>query len=144
MPRWRVREATWQNDRAALRDIRQRVFIEEQRVPPELEWEAADLTARHLLALTEEDQPIGVARILPSGQIGRMAVLPEWRRQGVGSALLRAALVIASDGGARRPFLHAQSAAVGFYTRHGFHQVGEEFMEAGIPHVVMTHSATTE
>ncbi len=137
MPGWRIREAIWRTDRQALMSIRQRVFIDEQNVPPELEWETADETARHLLALSDDDQPVGVARILPTGQIGRMAVLPEWRRQGVGSALLQNAIRIAREMGAEKIFLHAQCSAVDFYTPHGFVRDGGEFIEAGIPHILM-------
>ena len=132
-----VRRADWSRDRAALRAVRQRVFVAEQSVPAELEWDGEDEGARHLLAVDAEGQAIGTARLLPSGQIGRRAVLPAWRRRGVGSALLAAALVIATEPGRPAPFLNAQTAVLDFYRRHGFVPEGGEFMEAGIPHCHM-------
>ena len=126
------------SDRAALKAIRLAVFVREQGIPQELEWDQADAQAIHLLALAEpEGTPVGTARLLPSGQIGRMAVLPEWRGRGVGTALLRGLLTIARQGDHPRPFLNAQVSALHFYLRAGFHPVGEVFEEAGIPHLRM-------
>ncbi len=129
-----VRLADWDQDRSELGRLRHRVFVVEQGVPEELEWDGEDACAVHLLALDRASRPIGVARLLPTGQIGRMAVLPEWRARGVGSALLREILRIARDQGHPSPFLNAQTTALGFYRRMGFIPVGEEFQEAGIPH----------
>jgi len=129
-----VRRADWSRDREALRAIRERVFVAEQSVPAELEWDGEDECAIHLIAVDEAGRAIGTARLLPTGQIGRMAVLPAWRRRGVGSALLQGALVIAREPGRPAPFLNAQSAVLDFYQRHGFLPEGGEFMEAGIPH----------
>jgi predicted GNAT family N-acyltransferase len=129
-----VHRADWSRDREALRSVRQRVFVEEQSVPVELEWDGEDEGAIHLLAVDGHGQAIGTARLLPSGQIGRMAVLAEWRRRRVGSALLQAALAIAREPGRPTPFLNAQTAVLDFYHHHGFVPEGGEFMEAGIPH----------
>lgn len=129
-----VRRADWSRDCEALRAIRECVFVREQSVPVELEWDGEDQGAIHLLAVDAKGLAIGTARLLPSGQIGRMAVLPEWRRRGVGSALLEAALAVASEPGRPAPFLNAQTAVLAFYRRHGFVTEGGEFMEAGIPH----------
>lgn len=126
--------ACWQQDQPALSQVRVRVFVQEQGVPLELEWDPFDAQAVHLLARNLDGQPIGTARILPNGQIGRMAVLAPWRGRGVGTALLREALTIATAPGLPRPFLNAQSSAVNFYRRHGFHPEGDEFLEAGITH----------
>ncbi|HHH40023.1 MAG TPA: GNAT family N-acetyltransferase [Sedimenticola sp.] len=114
--------------------VRTRVFIEEQGVPPELEQDDLDPGARHLLAEDSAGRPIGTLRILDGGQIGRMAVLPAWRRHGVGSALMHTALARLARPGSPRPFLNAQTRAIPFYRRFGFVVVGPEFMEAGIPH----------
>ena len=137
-PRFSVRIARWPQDQALLRRIRQLVFIEEQRVPEALEWDGTDDDALHLLALDEAGRPIGTARLLPSGQIGRMAVLMPWRRRGVGSALLQCLLAETAKGQWPELFLNAQLSALPFYTKHGFSPEGEIFDEAGIPHRRMT------
>jgi len=129
----RVRAADWNVDRAALRAVREQVFVREQAVPVELEWDEFDPLCQHVVA-EAAGQAIGTGRLLPDGHIGRMAVLESWRRQGVGSALLEALLRLARDRGIRRVRLNAQSRAVAFYARHGFVAEGEEFIEAGIPH----------
>jgi predicted GNAT family N-acyltransferase len=133
-PRFSIRRADWNRDHEALRAIRTSVFVEEQSVPVALEWDGEDEHATHLLAEDTQAQPIGTARLLPSGQIGRMAVVAEWRGRGVGRALLQELLAIAAREGGTAPFLNAQSAAVPFYSRFGLRAVGEGFMEAGIPH----------
>lgn len=133
-PAFSVRRAHWPRDAAALRLLRQRVFIEEQQVPQELEWDGEDEQALHLLALDPAQNPIGTARLLPSGQIGRMAVLQDWRKRGVGSALLARMLEEAARGDYPGLFLHAQLSALPFYERQGFEAQGEVFYEADIPH----------
>ncbi len=129
--------AEWSRHREQLRAVRERVFIEEQKVPRELEWDGEDEVSRHFLALDDSGRAVGCARLLPSGQIGRMAVLPEHRGRGLGARLLRAAVEDAERQGMRKVFLHAQIHAAGFYLKAGFLPVGGEFMEAGIPHQSM-------
>lgn len=129
-----VRRADWIKDRNALGNVRTLVFIEEQGVPKNLEWDDADAHAVHLLAEDASSRPIGTARLLVTGQIGRMAVLPQWRKRGVGSALLCEILEIACEPGRPIPFLNAQVSALPFYLRRGFESMGEQFDEAGIPH----------
>ncbi len=129
--------ADWSRYRDQLRAVRERVFIEEQRVPRELEWDGEDDVSRHFLALDESGRAVGCARLLPSGQIGRMAVLPELRGCGLGARLLGAAVDEARRQGMRKVFLHAQTHAAGFYRKAGFVPVGGEYMEAGIPHQSM-------
>jgi predicted GNAT family N-acyltransferase len=90
------------------------------------------------VALDHGGNPIGTARLLPDGRIGRMAVLKEWRGKRVGAALLAAMLERARERAMPRARLHAQIQAAGFYRRFGFSERGEEFLEAGIPHVEMT------
>jgi len=136
--RFKIRRASWSGEREALARIRQRVFVQEQGVPPALEWDGLDQGALHLLAESAAGEPIGTARLLADGHIGRMAVLPEWRHHGVGSALLRELLRITRERTGCHPFLDAQSRAVEFYRRHGFLAEGEEFLDAGIPHRHMT------
>lgn len=136
---WHIRTADWWNnsDRRALELVRREVFIVEQQVPDTLEWDDDDDSAIHLLAVSA-NTPIGTARILASGQIGRMAVRKPWRGKGVGSALLQAAI----DCCPSPPFLHAQVHAVGFYAAGGFVPTGETFNEAGILHQRMTFRPT--
>jgi predicted GNAT family N-acyltransferase len=128
-----VRPADWASDKNALRQIRDLVFIEEQGVPAELEHDGEDASAIHLIAEDLQGEPIGTGRLLPTGQIGRMAVMPAWRNCGVGHALMRALLTEASSR-RLRPFLNAQQTAKRFYLDFGFSPVGPEFMEAGIAH----------
>lgn len=141
-----VRVADWRdaNDRNALRYVRTRVFIEEQNVPEELEWDDADLQALHVIALknNKDKEVIATARLLVDGQIGRMAVLPCHRRQGIGSAMLAALITAATKRGLTRVFLHAQLSAVDFYKKTYFIVVSEQYMEAGIAHVTMEKKLT--
>ena len=128
-----IRPADWSIDREILRAIREEVFIREQSVPPELEWDEFDAQSRHVIAMSN-GVPVGAGRLLPDGHIGRMAVLRESRGQGAGSALLTSLMEIARELGMRRVLLNAQVHAMPFYLRHGFRAHGEEFMDAGIPH----------
>ena len=133
---FQVAEIAWTEGEDVLRAIRYRVFVEEQGVPEELEWDELDAQCRHVLARSG-GAPIGTGRLLPDGHIGRMAVLADWRRNGIGSSILRALLGIARDRGDRIVILHAQTHAIGFYRRECFEVTSAEFMEAGIPHVEM-------
>jgi predicted GNAT family N-acyltransferase len=135
-----VRLADWQRDGAALRDIRETVFVREQNVPTELEWDELDVRCLHLIAFNREGSPIGTARLLRNstvGTVGRMAVLKEWRGRGVGRALVHRLLEEAEKWGIMQLVLHAQTHATGFYERFGFRAEGDLFKEAGIPHVKM-------
>jgi predicted GNAT family N-acyltransferase len=131
---FRVDPVEWSREHEILRDIRLRVFVQEQGVPEDLEWDGMDESAVHVLARNKAGRPVGTARLLPTGQIGRMAVLPEWRGRGIGTALLNGLLAIADADGYPSPFLNAQASAIPFYRRAGFLPVGEELHEAGIPH----------
>jgi predicted GNAT family N-acyltransferase len=127
----------WNSHRDALRGLREKVFIIEQGVPRELEWDGEDERSHHFIALNEAGQALGCARLLPSGQIGRMAVLAEHRQHGIGMRLLVEAIEAAKRLGFARVMLHAQTHATTFYRKAGFEPVGEIFMEAGIPHQEM-------
>ena len=120
-------------------EVRRQVFVMEQGVDENLELDEFDSTCTHIVARHEECV-IGTARLVISGsegRIGRMAVLPEFRRQGVGGQLLSTLLVLARREGVRRVCIHAQLHAVPFYERYGFSAQGAEFLEADIPHVMM-------
>lgn len=131
-----IRAARWSQDQAALAGIRRRVFIEEQRVPEALEWDGEDAAALHWLAL-DDGAPVGTARMVGAGHIGRMAVLPQARRSGTGTALLRAAIDAGRRRNLRELYLHAQTHALAFYAKQGFVAEGPEFNDAGIPHRTM-------
>lgn len=133
-----VKAVKWDAHRAELHAIRRAVFIEEQHVPEELEWDEIDARCCHVLAFSADGAPLGTGRLLPDGHVGRMAVLKEWRGRGVGGAILKMLLDLACKEGFEMVTLHAQTHAVGFYAKHGFTVTGEEFMEAGIPHRAMT------
>lgn len=120
-----------------LRSVRETVFVQEQAVPLELEWDELDPRCHHVLARDHAGRPVGTGRLTPEHRIGRMAVLADWRGRGVGDALLRALLDQARALGWRRVALNAQASAIGFYVRHGFLPCGEPFVEAGIDHQSM-------
>ncbi len=132
-PDIRVRRADWPGDSELLRAIRDEVFVREQSVPVEIEWDEFDPVSQHVLAWSG-DRAIGTGRLLPDGHIGRMAVLREWRERGVGSALLTALMEVARTSGLSRVELNAQLHAMPFYERHGFLAEGGEFLDAGILH----------
>ena len=132
-----VRPVPWNAAREQLHAVRRAVFIEEQHVPEELEWDEADERAHHVLALADDGTPIGTGRLKLDCHIGRMAVLKDWRKRNVGSAILELLLTLANNEGCPRVKLHAQTHAVGFYARYGFEVTGGEFEEAGIPHRLM-------
>ena len=132
-----VRVTDWPRDAAKLRAVREAVFIVEQRIPEDLEWDGDDPTSMHVLAEDAAGRPIGCARLLPDGHIGRVAVLREWRGRGVGDALMRSLLDVARARGQRRVVLHSQVHACAFYRRLGFVTDGGVYDEAGIPHQTM-------
>ncbi len=136
-PAFAIRILPWSEALPLARPVREKVFVEEQGVPRELEWDEWDERCEHDVACDSKGRAIGTARLLPEGRIGRMAVLVEWRRRGVGAALLGALIALARERSMPRVTLHAQTHAAGFYRRFGFSERGGEFSEAGIPHVEM-------
>ncbi|HVO87882.1 MAG TPA: GNAT family N-acetyltransferase [Casimicrobiaceae bacterium] len=133
-PAYTVRLADWEDDRAALREVRNDVFIVEQRVPAELEWDDMDARSRHALAEDARGYAIGCARLLPDGHIGRVAVRASWRKRGVGAALVTRLIELARELEHPELILNAQTHALPFYARFGFAVSGAPFEEAGIPH----------
>ena len=141
-----IREAVSDADWAAVRAVRQRVFVEEQACPPEEEWDAHDApeargrTVHHLLAV-HGGAPVGCARWRPvdgAVKLERFAVVPEARGSGLARRLVARALADAREAGHRRFVLHAQTYVAGLYASFGFVPVGDVFEEAGIEHVKMT------
>lgn len=135
-----VHPADWSVDEAAIARVRREIFVEEQAVPEELEWEALDPECTWFIAQAESGEVVGIVRLTPEARIGRMAVLASWRRMGVGAALLAAALDAARRQGFASVRLSAQTHALPFYARHGFQPEGEVYQDAGIPHIAMTYT----
>ncbi|WP_318013723.1 GNAT family N-acetyltransferase [Roseateles oligotrophus] len=139
-----VRLGPWSELGAAAGAIRQTVFVEEQKIPAEMEWDAADEGCLHAVAFNQQGVALATGRLLPHvpgvAKIGRMAVLPALRGGGIGRAVLDALMREARVQGYREVLLHAQVSAAGFYTRAGFTQRGAVFEEAGIGHVEMVRA----
>jgi predicted GNAT family N-acyltransferase len=136
MNEFEVLQVSWLDMESHLRSIRTLVFIEEQNVPIELEWEEEDVDCVHLL-VKKDNNYIATARLLDTGQIGRMAVLKPYRQCGIGSAMLKKFLSIAKAMDMESVFLNAQVDAIKFYEKFGFLKHGVPFDDAGIPHVRM-------
>ena len=136
----KVNQACWQQDKITLQAIRRTVFVEEQNVPEELEWDVEDLSAFHFLFYSFQGEAVACARLLHKGQIGRMAVLKQYRYQGIGSNLLEHIIKFSEQNKISPLFLYAQNHAISFYKKHGFHIKGNEFMDAGIAHHKMKYS----
>ena len=133
-----IQHATWGQDADAIRKIRTEVFVVEQKVPIELEMDGADPISRHVLAMDPDGSPVGTARLLTTGQIGRIAVLKAWRGRGIGSRLVKSLITLAQREHTRLVYLHSQVQAVPFYEHLGFRDTGAPpFDDAGIPHVHM-------
>ena len=145
-----VEATSWDADLRDLRAVRGQVFVIEQHVPIEDEWDALDEKSHHVIARDARGQPIGTGRLVPprtpagdsdrpatAASIGRMAVLVDWRGHGVGAAILRLLLEQARSLGYTAVELHAQSHAIEFYAGFGFEAYGDEFDECGITHRMM-------
>ncbi len=139
-----VRVGDWAmlgRDASALRTA---VFVEEQRIPAEMEWDAADAECIHAVAYNRLGLPLATGRLLQHvpgvAKIGRMAVDQAVRGGGVGRAVLDALMQAARSRGDREVLLHAQTSAAPFYAKAGFVPRGEEFEEAGIPHLEMVRA----
>ena len=137
-----VRLGRWADLESDLRNVRTRVFIEEQGVPKKMEWDAIDADALHAIAVNALGMPLGTGRGFfdASGafRIGRMAVLASMRGHGVGRRLLDTLMEAGRAQGAQHAGLSAQTSAVAFYLRAGFQTLGDAYDDAGIPHIEMT------
>lgn len=139
---WHVKIADWSklDEQEAIKAVRQQVFIIEQHVPVELEWDGLDTECLHLLVSCDKINAVATARMhtmQSTAHIGRMAVLKPYRQQGIGSLMLETLLEQAGLPGVEGIELNAQTSAIGFYQRYGFIAVGDEFPDAGIPHYKM-------
>jgi predicted GNAT family N-acyltransferase len=145
-PRITIRQISTEKELEKALRIRIRVFVREQGVPAEIELDDDDKRALHLLA-SLGGRAVGTARVVMRGgkaKIGRMAVLKSHRRKKVGTKLLTRAITTAKKQGARKIYLHAQVAVIGFYESAGFRCVGPVFDEAGIAHRKMVLSDQEE
>lgn len=128
---------SWHDGEPLLRAVREAVFIREQGIPAELEWDGLDEDCRHALVISSQGEAIGSGRMLPDGHIGRIAVLPAWRGQRVGTAIIEALLDYARAHDYPQVDVDAQTYAVPFYRRFEFNEEGEVFQDAGLPHIKM-------
>lgn len=132
-----IERTSWQISSEVLTAIRYQVFVDEQQVPKSDEIDDEDVNAIHWLAYGPDDIAMATSRMLSNGHVGRMAVLKEFRNQGVGSSLIRHMIRYAITKGMDQLFLNAQIKATPFYENFGFIPEGEPFMDAGIPHKIM-------
>lgn len=141
-----IRLGAWAQLGEAARQIRTEVFVHEQQIPLELEWDEDDSTALHAVAYNRLGMPVATGRLLQHGpdvaRIGRMAVSRVLRGSGLGRAILQALMEAARLRGDRSVILHAQRSAEGFYHQLGFAGHGDPFEEAGIPHLEMRKELT--
>lgn len=133
----RIELLSWEYARAHASPIRFEVFVEEQRVPREIELDEHDAVSVHALVY-ENGKAVATGRLLPDGHIGRMAVLKAWRNRGIGGLMLTRLTERAKERGDREVALSAQIHAVPFYRAHGFRPEGPVYEEAGITHQAMT------
>ena len=129
----------WQSHQPELKAIREQVFVIEQHVPLDLEWDGLDEAATHLLAINTAKQAVACARILSGGTIGRMAVIKQWRRLGIGRAVLNRAIIFCKIQGLYSVNISAQKHALGFYAKAGFVVTSAEYMDAGLAHFDMRY-----
>ena len=136
-----VRDADFTADFASIRRVRETVFIDEQRVPRELEFDDRDPLCFHVLAF-EGEVPVGTGRLDLDygGKVGRVAVVATHRGRGVGTAVMDRLHAIARERNQRRVWCHAQLTAAPFYERLGYVRDGDVFVEAGIDHVRMEYA----
>ena len=127
---------SWDDAQTALRLIRQKVFIDEQEVPEDLEWDSFDKQAVHILG-KEGNRPVACARLLPDGQLGRLAVLKDYRTHGWGGRLLRTAEEYLLDKKFSKVFLNSQANSYRFYYKNGYRPTGKMMWDANIPHIEM-------
>jgi predicted GNAT family N-acyltransferase len=133
----RIELGDWDELRALAAPLRFAVFVEEQKVPAEIEIDDQDSLSLHALAFDAQGRAVATGRLLPDGHIGRMAVARSARGSGVGTAVLQSLMQAARERGHREVVLSAQTHAVPFYARLGFVTEGAIYDDAGIPHVDM-------
>jgi predicted GNAT family N-acyltransferase len=124
-----------------VRELRRRVFVEEQGIPDNLVFGGDPGDDDNLIVVLDGQSVIATARIVFSShdtaKIERMAVLEAFRNQGIGRKMITFIISEIKNRGFSKVYLHAQYTAVDFYKNCGFHNVGNPFTEAGIKHIKM-------
>jgi predicted GNAT family N-acyltransferase len=133
----RVELMTWEQAQPVAGPLRFAIFVGEQNVPPGIELDDMDASCVHAIAYDVDGKAVGTGRLLPDGHIGRMAVVKEWRRRGVGAEILEALTSEARKRGHAEVLLSAQLQAAEFYREHGFVAEGKVYEDAGILHQKM-------
>lgn len=135
-----IKVADFDRDFEAISAVRIRVFQDEQGVDAALEFDGLDQTATHFLANNGE-KAIATARVRfldqRTAKLERVAVLPEFRKYGVGRKIVETALEFLANQNISDLRIHAQISVVAFYQKLGFVTEGEVFEEAGISHIKM-------
>lgn len=122
----------WGNEQHKLKKIREKVFICQRRIPEEYEFDHQDCIAFHVLVVNEHNQEVATGRITPKGEIGRIAVEPEFRCPEVYQALSKALIKIAHQHGLQDVLIQCELEGVNYYQQQGFRPVGTVFMDAGV------------
>lgn len=133
-----IKIVDFNQDSSEIKNIRTKVFIQEQNVPTELEWDEFDNDATHILAYYD-GKAVGTARLLSDGHIGRMSVLKNYRNRTIGEMMLKYLLEIAQKNSNTKIVLSAQNHAVEFYKKQGFIVTSDVYLDAGIPHYDMEY-----
>lgn len=133
---FRVQSGHWDKLEQDAKFIRKKVFIIEQNIPEEEEWDDQDMISDHFVVY-DQDQPIATARLLQNNSVGRVAVLKAYRGQGIGRMIMLE--IIRQAHQQDRKFLHLSSQvhAISFYEKLGFSIQGDAYDECGIPHIKM-------
>lgn len=134
---YRLEVGSWEDLFYEAQHIREEVFIKEQKVPAHLEFDAVDAVSLHVVVFDEHDDAVGTGRLMPNMHIGRVAVLPSHRGLGIGVRIVEQLLDAAEKRDDGSVVLHAQTHAQAFYEKFGFVAEGSDFLEVGIPHIVM-------
>jgi YbgC/YbaW family acyl-CoA thioester hydrolase len=133
----RLQIGSWDELGEAARAVRTAVFVREQGIPAELEWDEHDAISQHAVVFNRLNMPVACGRLLPDGHIGRVAVVQALRGSRAGKLVMQSLMQAARSAGHSHADISAQQAVVGFYQRLGFRTVGEPYIEAGIAHIRM-------
>lgn len=139
MQKHTLKSGAWSELQAEAAAVRYAVFVEEQQVPLSMEMDSQDSSSLHVVAF-DGCLPIGTGRLLSNAHIGRMAVLANYRGQGVGALILQKLMAMAYKRGERAVYLSAQLHALDFYARYGFEPYGDIYQDANIAHRMMRYA----
>lgn len=132
----KIVETSWGQSSKEISEVRHKVFVVEQSIPPEIEMDGKDSDCIHFLAL-KQSKPIGAARLQKYGKIERVSVLRDYRHKGIGTAIIKMVIEKARNMDIEKIYLHSQIDSKNFYQQLGFVQQGEAFFEADKPHIEM-------